>query len=47
MAGIFPTIDLYDKTIGIVELEGLIIAARVGRDLKAMGGDSEHRTRNR
>ena len=47
MAGIFPTIDLYDITVGIVELEELIIAARAGRDLKAMGGDSEHRAGNR
>src|SRR5258706_12007639 len=39
MAGIFWAIHLYHKTVGIVELEALVIAARAGRDLKAVRGD--------
>src|SRR4051812_1187249 len=39
MAGIFRTIHLYHKTVGIVELETFVIAARAGRDGEAMSGD--------
>src|SRR5436190_16076111 len=39
MAGIFWTIHLYHKTVGIVELETFVVAARARRDGKTMGGD--------
>src|SRR6185369_2346356 len=34
MAGIFWTVDLYHKTVGIVELETFVIATRTRRDGK-------------